>query len=359
MKKNIFLIFCIAFFIFSCSPVTIEEDDGSSGDRGNNSSSDKNESEEIEVGEQVKNICEGDGYIVYSYGECPEGTGIGSYNEGGMAEEDSQLPSPQPVDILFVLNSHSSMHYYLNYLTSMKNNTRFQKRFQSFIPTLNKNGLDWRMFFTNSDYSDGIFTKGGSGGYFKGRNGKAMHLEGRYGILREQILDQTVSDYLNTFMYTITRGPDRTGDTRGGTNVCDYPPHCSNARPLKALKSSFAKNKNLTRKGAHFIAIIVSNRDEDEKNGKVTAEEVISEFKSVYGSDKRLSVLSVIIEPKNTKCFQKNEDRTFFVYHHWQKGSYGVQISKLAKKTGGGNFSICLKDYSIVAETIVHLSRQQ
>ncbi|MDE0119870.1 MAG: hypothetical protein OXM55_07690 [Bdellovibrionales bacterium] len=355
MKKNIFLIFCITFLIFSCSPVTIEEDEDSPGERRGNNSPDENASEEIEIGEQVKNICKGDGYIVYSYGECPEGTGIGTYDEDGRAEEDNLTP-PQPVDIFFVLNANSSMYYYLTYLTSMKNNTRFQKRFQSFIPTLIKNNMDWRMFFTNSDYSDGIFAKGGSGGYFKGRNGKAMNLEGRYGILREQILDPTVSDLFNTFMYTITRGPDRTGDQRGGTNVCDYPPYCSNVRPLKALKSSFSKNKNLTRKEAHFIAIIVSNRDEEDK--KVTAEEIINEFRSVYGSDKRLSVLSVIIEPDDTKCFQKNEDRTFFVYHHWQKGSYGVQISKLAKKTGGGNFSICLEDYSILAKTIVHLSSQ-
>ena len=358
MKKNIFLIFCITFLIFSCSPVTIEDEESPENREGNSSPDidELDELEEIEIGEQVKNICKGDGYIVYSYGECPAGTGIGTYSEN----EDSILPPspPGPVDIFFVLNAHSSMWYYLTYLTSMKNNTRFQKRFYSFLPILNKNNLDWRMFFTNSDYSDGIFSKGGSGGYFKGRNGKAMNLEGRYGLLREQILDQTVSDYFNTFMYTITRGPDRTGDERGGTNMCDYPPYCSNVNPLKALKSSFSKNKHLTRKEAHFIAIIVSNRDEDKKNGTVTAEEVINEFNSVYGSDKRLSVLSVIIEPDDTNCFQKNEDRTFAIFRPFQKGSYGVQISKLARKTGGGNFSICLKDYSILAKTIVHLSTQ-
>ena len=184
-----------------------------------------------------------------------------------------------------------------------------------------------------------------------------MDLETRYGILNsQQILDRTIDDYANIFMYTITRGPDRTGEKRGGTHVCEYPPYCSNVRPLKALKASFAKNKHLTRKEAHFIAIIVSNRDAED--GEVTAEEIINEFNSVYGPDKRLSVLSVIVEPDDTECYRKNEDRAFFIYSPWQRGSFGAQISTLAKKAGGGNFSICKPDYSILAETIVHLSRQ-
>ena len=166
MKKTLFLSFCAAFLIFSCSPVTIEEDDPGRGGRGDGDD-DPPGSDREGIGEQIKNICEGDGYTVYSYGECPDGTGIGTYDEDGIGEEDSLIKPPQPVDIFFVLNSHSSMWYYLTYLTSLENNTRFQKRFQSFLPILDENNMDWRMFFTNASYSDGLFANGKSGGYFK------------------------------------------------------------------------------------------------------------------------------------------------------------------------------------------------
>ena len=203
------------------------------------------------------------------------------------------------------------------------------------------------MFFTNSDYSGRKV--------FKERNGEAMKLDGKYGVLNSKVLDKNTNDYLNTFLYTITKGPEVNYD-RNEKHHCHRPPYCSNVRPLRALKGSFAVNKDLTRSEADFVAVILSNRDEEQE--KVSANDVIREFRNVYGSHKKLFVLSLIVLPGDSECYDKNEKRTFFIYKRRQKPGYGERISSLARRAGGGNFSICMKDYTVLAKTIVSLSSQ-
>ncbi len=345
MKKNLFLIFCVV--LISCSGISVEEgpEDGAKG-RGKTGrgrpDADGKRTEDVR-------ICEGDEYTIYAE-DCPPGGEEYTADDEGHAfvtgsgfdfsRKSDEISAPErPVDILFMVNASPSMWYYLQ--------TAFQKRFKSFIPILNKGGLDWRILFTNTDYA-----KKSSWG----RNGKAMKLEGWGRLLQVEFLEK--GDDQNIFMYTLTRDPDPPpGDQEGtvGTD-CLRPPYCGDVEPLKALKASFATNKHLTREEADFVAIIAGNRDEKAPQN-TKAQDIISEFKTVYGSEKRLSVLSLIIRPGDTKCYKKNKDRAFFLYEYFQKPGYGEDISTLAPKTGGGNFSICMKDYSILAETILQNAR--
>ena len=342
MKKIIFISCYIVFFIFmsifmSCSDGYSEEDEDTSTvelfDGEEETDIDLSDISE-EVGTFVADVCKGEGYTIYSYDQCLEAT-------GPQIVENKVPQQSRPVDILFIVNSSMSMHYYLAYLTS---ESRFKKRFKHFLSIMTRHNIDWRLLFTNTQYREGWF--------FDGRNGEAMNVEERYGKSDLKYLEYDAPDCLNTFMYTITNGPDRSYEKESNTNyICSYPPYCGNSRPLSALKASFETNKHLTRKEANFVAVIVSNTDEEKTD--VTADNVISEFRSVYGPDKRLSVLSLIIVPGDTECYKKNEDRTFLFFQTWQKGDYGNKVAELAMKTGGGNFSICLEDYSILAKTIV------
>ncbi len=348
MKKNIFFFFCLSFFILNCSDITIEDDGDSRNDRRvRDDLSDDNKKSDDDLEENL-NVCKGDSYTIYTPNDkCVEIQQTDTqYPDGSMenTDFDHDISAPtRPVDIFLVLNNSNSMWYYLSYATG--SNIGFQGRFKSFIPTMNRYKLDWRIFFTHTDYSKTSWW---------GNNGKAIELEDRYNVLNSNVLDSTVNDYLNIFMYTLTRGPDRVGEPDRGDNYecSSYPPYCSDdVEPLKALKSSFSANKYLTRKEADFVAVIISNKD--EKAPSIDAKEITNEFKLVYGSDKKLFVLSLIILPDDVNCYNKNNERTFFLFQPWQKPSYGREISKLAKTAGGGNFSICLDDYSILAQTII------
>ena len=376
MRILFFISFCVIVPLLGCSPNNFEKGKTSSS----SSLDDDDEWWEndpdwnTDIGDQVKNVCRRGDYVIYSPGECPDGEGgdsgnnhdlfMGDIHFGPGADNDLDLDpndptnpntdptkiTRRPVDIFFIVSSNTSMWYYLNYTTNDKEKNRFQGRFRSFIPTLNQYNMDWRMFFTNSSYSGRKIVKE--------RNGKAMKLDGQYGVLpNSKILDKNTNDYLNTFIYTITRGPEVHYE-RGDEKTCARPPYCGNVRPLRALRGSFSTNRRLTRDGADFVAVILSNRDEEQD--KVSADDVIHEFRRVYGSHKKLFVLSLIILPGDSECYDKNNsgERTFLIYRLWQSAKYGDRISGLARRAGGGNFSICMRDYSVLAKTIVSLSSQ-
>ncbi len=334
MKKILFLGVCVFFFMFSCSDLSVEDEPGGDTRRGGRSG-DRDGSER---NNRVENVCEGNSYTIYSPGECPEDEGTGSGSPASPKVKN-------PVDILFVIDTSNSMYFYLNHA--------FERRFKNFISIINRN-LNWRIFFTNAKYSKSNFYSF----FTSAMNGKAMELEGEMDILDRSYLDNTVRHYGDVFRYTITRDPERMGDHGQVDNECSYPPHCQagSETPLRALKSSFSANKHLTRKEADFVAVVISNTDEDPNKGfpPLETKAIINEFEKVYGSNKRLIVLNLIILPGDKKCLQENNKQQVI----FEESGMGERIADLSKKTGGGNFSICLKDYSVVAKTIVHLAAQ-
>ena len=337
MKKNIFLVICVITVLFSCSDMTAEDDPGDGRGRGSRDSKGDDDGKE----DSAKNECKGKGYTIYTYGDCPEGK-----VSSDSSSQPPVLSSTTPVDILFVLDTSLSMWYYLN--------GGFQKRFKKFIPTINK--LKWRMSFTNAGYiSDGFWSF-----FSASRNGAAMPLESEWRVLDRYYLDKSVKDYGDVFRYTITTDPDRSiYDERNQNNECSYPPYCSGTeQPLRALLHSFSANKHLTRKEAAFVAVIISNTDENPEKGKspVTAQKIRSEFEKVYGSDKRLIVMNLVVLPGDEKCKLDNDKKQQL----FEETNYAKQIAEIpaSKAIEGGNYSICLKDYSVVAEGIVHLAKQ-
>lgn len=349
MKTVIFLVLCL-FLFFSCSDLDVEngDDDSNGGNRRGRNGGDSDE-ERDEEGYGAKNVCEGLDYTLY-LDECPEkdneaGADTGDYgltSDGEPSDSETpSLPEPKkPMDILFVLDTSGSMSDYLS--------KEFVQRFRTFITIINR--LDWRIMFTNAGYSgDGWLS-----GLSSALNGEAMDLENKDGRMESQYLDRRFPDYSNIFQYTLTKEPKIRG---GGNNECYYAPYCNGGeQPLRALQMSFFANKQFTRKEADFVAIIITNEDEEPEEDKpdVTAETIFQAFKRSYGSGKKLYILNIIIVPGDESCENENVDMQFW----FEEASAGEKIAEVAKKLGGGNFSICLKDYSIVAKTIVRLSAQ-
>ena len=298
--------------MFSCSDLSVE-DEPDSDRRGTRRGGRSGDGDQSGVSNRVENICKGNSYTVYSSGECPEDE---------KEESGSSVISPQsrrPVDILFVIDTSNSMYFYLNHA--------FEKRFKNFIPVINRH-LDWRMLFTNAKYSDSGFNA-----FFTGAmNGEAMKLESSWKVFKRTYLDNTVPYYGDVFRYTITRDPERTGNQGQAESECLYPPYCQSGSetPLRALKSSFSANKHLTRKEADFVAVIISNTDEDPNEGfpSLETKAIINEFEKVYGSNKRLMILNLIVLPGDKKCLQENNDKQFI----FEESEMGEQIADLSKK---------------------------
>ena len=62
---------------------------------------------------------------------------------------------------------------------------------------------------------------------------------------------------------------------------------------------------------------------------------------------------NILITLSNVSKSGKNDDRLWL-----SSVGMGTNIADLAIKTGGGNFSLCLDDFSIVAEAVVRLGFQ-
>ncbi len=251
-----------------------------------------------------------------------------------ILQEGTERPTgnvPNKLDILFVLNTMPPSWY---------PNFNIRRRFQSFIPTMNNPSTDWRVFFIKSHYSNS-----------DGQSGKAMNLNTQ-ALPDTAFLDRSVPDNANVFAEMIVRGL-RGEDRYGRPYSCsstNSPFNCNYGHPLKALKASFAANRHLVRKKAVFLAIIVSNRD--EQGEEINAEDIIREFENIYGPDKRLSVWALIVLPGDTNCFYNVENLYRNVSHPAKKhfGDYGYQIANLVKKTEGEMQSICLEDHQDYSE---------
>ena len=278
--------------------------------------------------------CKGTGYTIYTYGDCQDFEDIDS----GQPSAVDTIPT-HPVDILFVIDSSHAMALFLR----RKN---MSSKFMSFLSDIQ--ALDWRMIFTNTKY----FNPRGPIGLVRrdGLNGGALHLQNGEEIMDRKYLDSTVVDYEDVFFDTLSK---EKGDS------CKLPPGCSgsNEQPLKALRSSFLLNQDWTRREADFVAVIISSTDENKMEG-TTAEElvdsVVMEFESAYGKDKRLVVFSIIVNPEDTSCkdLQRSQQGRL------KEARFGVTIAEMAKKTGGGNFSICSKDFSAVSKAIVRVTSE-
>ena len=315
-------------------------------DRGRNRNRDDNDGENSRDNSRIWNEQK-----IFSPEECARQNNLETRRPISSELQEGENPNSSfrpAVDVLFVLNTKKSMKFYLE--------EAFSIRFSNFISKMD-NSTNWRFLFTTTDFKNKMM-EGVGFPYLHGtvriwteRNalgGQAMKIESaQEGILLERYyLDNSVPDYEQAFINTITRKKEKS---------CRFPPHChgSLVQPLKSLRTAFSINRSLIREEADLAVVIISNADEEPINSpyRVQPGQVISEFNNIYSSRKRLFVFSLIIPPDDQICLKANRDRQGI----FSKKSvhYGLSLDNLVEQTNrGGVFSICKADYSGIAEQI-------
>ena len=247
------------------------------------------------------------------------------------------------VDIVIVQDASNSMDFFW---------TKSRNYFSSFIEILDSS-LNWRMMFTKA--VTGFFSP----------DGRAVQLEKDLEYLPPQaifrlppmFLSPDLEDYESIFlqsMYSHTRySTDHyMGNKRGGEpGKCDLRPGCQHwdEQPFSALKKAFGSNDSFFRADADVAAIIISDGDETE----ISAEQVLQFFNSQWGN-KRLVGYSVIMVPHSDETCSAEKAKVW-----GGEGVLGVELSRLAFLTGGGNYSLCSKNYSNLARQIVDDFKKQ
>ncbi len=253
--------------------------------------------------------------------------------------ENQNSYEDRPFDLLFVLDTSEDMRFYLT--------RAFEHRFLNFLSPFEDK--DWRVLITHTDVSNSdVFLS--SLRDKKALNGAAMNLESASGgkILKRRFIDPDLKDYEQVFYNTLTYP---------SLSQCRLnPPFCHGAlvQPLRALSQAFSANQDIIREEADLVALILTNTDEEplkKPKKRFSPEEVISDFQSVYGSEKRFFVFGLIIVPEDEEC--KKQDKKAQPVLSLRSNHYGHSIQALSRATGGEVFSICEEDYTALSNRIV------
>lgn len=249
--------------------------------------------------------------------------------------------SPGPggkVDILFIDDNSSSME---------QEQKRLGERFASFANELQN--YDWQAGITTTDCSNGEY----------GICGSLLPLSGASGT----ILKPTTPNFLEVFKNTVQRSETYDPDT-GLSCLVNPNVQCpsGNETPLRATIEAMNKrnkdNKGFFRSGADLAVLVLTDEDEtpDIGGGITSAEAVVNQFKTIWPSDKKLSVYGIIIKPGDTACFNEQKKQMIGA-----SASYGTKPNELANLTGGSSHSICEKDFTLtlrrIAQNVTKMNR--
>jgi hypothetical protein len=118
---------------------------------------------------------------------------------------------------------------------------------------------------------------------------------------------------------------------------------------------SYSPVSGCYRKGAGLAVVIIGNEDERSIGGDKTQQYYANEYyplesddlpqtyisnvKSVFGSDKRFTVNSIIVRPGDSACMASQDAQG-------SKSHYGVKLAELSQATNGFVGSICDTDYT-------------
>jgi hypothetical protein len=242
------------------------------------------------------------------------------------------------VDFLFVLDVSPSMADDLVHLG---------QGFEDLISQVK--GSKWQMAFTTADHGDHNYEEDLSTGkkifpqqqwkdyqgdqpYF----GHFMHLEYQGKKLPEMTLNPQISDYVNVFKDTVSRGVDE---------KCLLAPYCQGSleQPLRVLNSSIERlaqaesDSPMLKNSEVLVSLIVTDEDErlEDQEHATTAQEVLNNFKKLF-PEKSFHVFTLLIQDEQCLAQQKK---------HSPQSVYGEKISELAKITNGKNISLCEENY--------------
>lgn len=212
------------------------------------------------------------------------------------------------VDILFVVDNSPSMK---------KEQAKLGQRLSAFLAGLDN--VDWQIAFTTTDVSNGKY----------GLKGSLQNLAG-HGT--DKILTSAYPDAEAVFLNTVQRSEVASSDEQ----------------PLKASILAMEKrntdNKGFFREGANLAIIVLSDEDEMSKGTSKFAtkpSEVVSAFRTMFGTTKKLSVYGIVIEPGDVACYNDQKGTGDFA-----NAFYGSFVTELARITSGLTGSICDRDYA-------------
>ena len=264
------------------------------------------------------------------------------------AGEEDNAPEevfiPRLLDILFVVDTSVSMHEHLE---------SFKEKFMGFLRYFFN--FNWKLAITDADH--------GEHGFFlfniSTSKGRIMPLERNGSVMDLYYLDRTVEHYNQIFLDSISRHQLHEYQKYGrdgleSVDQCELPPYCQggNEQPLKSLKAALSKNQDFYRENADLVVVIISNSKEraDDYESGAQPEEVIGEFRNLYGEEKRLEVYGIIIPKNDRECLEQNKEGQF-----WSpEGDFSEKIARLSAMTGGETFSICSDNYQQLARSIFH-----
>ena len=250
---------------------------------------------------------------------------------------DDQNPLSEKIDFLFIVDTSNSNKEYIKEST-------IQKKLGNFIPKLNEENIDWRIYTTcgHTDDEETIY------------NGRLHELEHNGILIPFLYLDNSIlnaDDARDPLAYTSEVFIDTI--SHPSRRNCDMPPFCyrdRENRPLKALSGflSTASKNEVLREDADLVIVIISNQDERPAKSKA-----FSKPKNPY-------------DPRNIQAQLKEDfpDKTWhavtFVVRSTDSdctdGKASSYIPQLARLTGGLTANICSNTY---AQTIIDFTREK
>ena len=260
-----------------------------------------------------------------------------------MSLPDTRIPNP--LDILFVMDTSDSMH---------ANLLAFKKKFWQFLIPLMP--LDWRWGITNADAGDSFFFLFNLGSL----KGSLISLEFKGSVLAKSYLDRNTPDKHRVFLDTVSMHEETEYYNEEWSEAleddfiapCDLPPYCQSyqEQPVKALAMALTKNQNFFRSNANLAAVIITNSQERSfgSTDVMPPAEVVKIFHQVHGRNKKFKVYSIVVLDGDENCIEINKDSQWF----FPEGSHSYHAAELTRLTGGEIFNICAENYKHVANRI-------
>lgn len=272
------------------------------------------------------------GSILDYVGRCPENT----------EEKSESVVSGHIVgkaDVLFLLDTTGSMFTSLNNLG---------ERFQALTSGWGR--IDWRIAITNTKVQKHFLESWAL-------NGSPIELQKNDEAKPREFIIRSESRFAEDWFYrTVSRDPSDKG--------CSTQPYCmmSPSEPLRAIVGAISKRNDpeysgFFRPGSQLITVIISDEDEKEgQSGAATSSMVQKYFnQNLSGRMRGLTGMSIIIRPGDSDCLKRHKS----IWDGVGNGSYGVELEKFARITGGVSASLCSKDYGGALAKLAEKVRQE
>ncbi len=237
----------------------------------------------------------------------------------------TQGPGANQVDILFVDDNSPSM---------ADLEAKLASRFGSFVSSLKD--VDYHIGITTTDVSSGPY----------GLRGSLLPLNGAPG----NVLNPTTVNASTVFLNTIRR-PEAKCFVFGCASSDEQPLRAS----ILAMQKAGTVNRHFFRQNADLAIVILTDEDEmsDGPPEATQPQQVVSEFESIWGSQKNLKVYGLIVQPGDSACAEQRR-------HFPEDPLVASQlVANLVAQTQGQTASVCASDYGPALSAISQSVRRR